>query len=280
MGRLHSYRSAATVLIRTAENWPNLLADFTVSYIPSSEPMVSPLIGTPTVKSMEDAIMHMSSEGDILLHEAPLEKWKTLGLDDAISHSLYRDSFQPIVHCEILMHADLLERDLTHPSNFFNGFKFIGASKPTCRYCSYYFSEHPDNMKVRSSHGNSYPKWRLPDIFEDQDSTATSQRSRLIEKIATLASQDVLTLLRERVFQGKKYDTNTHSDLPKGMEGISEGSSSTSSVEDIQTEPGSDEDATRLAKHSSLSRGSKQTSDDSSELDDECDDDSEGGTLL
>lgn len=49
-----------------------------------------------------------------------------------------------------------------------NNWKFIGTRKPTCGLCNYYFSEHPDNMVVRTSHSTLNPGWRLPDAFENQ----------------------------------------------------------------------------------------------------------------
>ena len=133
------------------------------------------------------------------------------GLDQVLQRQAKK--LAPIVHAEILLLESI---ESTHPSKFFNGFKYIGCSKPTCRLCCYYFSVHPSDVEVRPTHRNLYPSWRTPDVYEDQGPQAESGRKDLMNKVLYLIRKDAFRVLKEKLGEGKRHDSNTDSTYPRG----------------------------------------------------------------
>jgi OTT_1508-like deaminase len=112
---------------------------------------------------------------------------------------------------------DWLEGDGgSHPSRFFNGYKYIGCSKPTCRLCEHYFSVHASGVEVRPPHRNLYPNWRVPDVYEDQGPQAIENRESLMANILKLVRKETFRVLLEKLPEGKRHDSNTDQTYPLG----------------------------------------------------------------
>lgn len=211
-GRLLSYLRAAKTLVSTSKLWPELFENHVVCYISSSIPGPYIFKGKHSPKKMSaDRIVGcMTSDAKKLeeykAHAQELQKFK---LDKLIQVKTGPKKFRPIVHAEVLL-LDWLERNGgTRPSRFFNGYKYIGCSKPTCRLCEHYFSVHASRVEIRSPHRNLYPNWRMPDVYEDQGRQAAKERERLMDKILELVRKDTFRVLVERVPEGKRHDSNT-----------------------------------------------------------------------
>ena len=211
-GRLLSYLRAAKTLVSTSKLWPELFENYVVCYIASSVPGQYIFKGkhSPEKMSAELIVRCMTSDlkklEEYKAHAQELQKFK---LDESIRIKTSKQKFRPIVHAEVLL-LDWLERDCgTLPTRFFNGYKYIGCSKPTCRLCEHYFSVHSSGVEVRSAHRNLYPNWRMPDVYEDQGVQAAEDRKKLMDKILVFVRNDAFRVLVEKVPEGKRHDSNT-----------------------------------------------------------------------
>ncbi len=211
-GRLLSYLRAAKTLVSTRKQWPELFKNFEVRHIASSIPGPYIFKGkhSPDRMTADRIIGCMTSDPremrEYKSHAQELQKFE---LDKAIRKKTNRQKFHPIVHAEVLL-LDWLERDgVTRATRFFNRFRYIGCSKPTCRLCEYYFSVHASGVEVRSPHRNLYWNWRMPDVYEDQGLQATKNREKLMNKILEFVRKDAFRVLVEKVPEGKRHDSNT-----------------------------------------------------------------------
>ncbi|KAH7122979.1 hypothetical protein EDB81DRAFT_913064 [Dactylonectria macrodidyma] len=229
LGRFHSYRQAAEIIIGAFKRWPLLFEGFKVVPIPSSLPMQKPVARSMEITAT-DVIRQIMPEQDLTPYKPYIEDLQNFDLDRNIRAQLAKRDFKPIVHCEVLIHDYLLTHDLTLPSEFWNNWKYIGSSKRTCRLCQYYFNAHTDKVEVRASHQNLYPKWRLPDIYEYQRPQAVEERDEIMAEIIEHIRRDALTTLQEKLPRGKRHDSNTQSGMPKLFEGQFSESTTVSSI--------------------------------------------------
>ncbi|ROT39949.1 hypothetical protein SODALDRAFT_332098 [Sodiomyces alkalinus F11] len=214
LGRLHAYYQDVETIIGARRRWVQLFHDFEVTVIQSSQPAPSPLKGNKT--NAHDTIGRMvSSTDEMARYRGYAAELQTFGLDEQISLLAKKESFRPIVHAEVLVHGEALDRiKASGPerrARFWNDWKYVGSSKPTCRLCRYYFDVHPGAVQVRSTHRNLYPRWRLPDAH---DPASTKTRDTFLNDINKKLREDVLRTLQERIPQGKKHDSNTTSQMP------------------------------------------------------------------
>ncbi|TPX11507.1 uncharacterized protein E0L32_007718 [Thyridium curvatum] len=217
LGRLHSYRQAAEVIILSLERWPLLFSNFKITTVPSVKQRGRPL--KPSDKHTACEIIQGMTAGrfdaeQYLSQAAELEQ--VAGLDSLVQEQVQK-MCRPMVHAEVLLHDYLLNRGVQHQRDYYNGWKYIGTSKPPCRLCSYYFQYHTDEVEVRNSHRNLYPRWRLPDVYEDQGQEAVDGRLELLEEITASAQEDAKRTLKERKAPRKGHDSNTYSSMPRSL---------------------------------------------------------------
>ena len=211
-GRLLSYPRAAKTLVSTREQWPELFENFEVCHIASSIPGPYIFKGkhSPDRMTADRIIGCMTSNPKKMKeYKEYAQELQKCRLDDFIRKKTNRQKFHPIVHAEVLL-LDWLERNGgTRATRFFNRFRYIGCSKPTCRLCEYYFSVHTSGVEVRSPHRNLYFNWRMPDVYEDQGVQAAEDRKKLMDKILVFVRNDAFRVLVEKVPEGKRHDSNT-----------------------------------------------------------------------
>lgn len=174
-GRLLSFSHGIRTMILAAEAFPRLFENPEVVFIPASNPDVNPFQATNTSEASitpdnvvtSDTILRKitASSQMAVYYQALAEYSRTLSLDDIIQKLVGADTFRPIVHAELLILQSLEKDGLTRPSDFFNSWKYIGSSKPTCRLCHYYFRAHDSGFQVRPTHGNLYENWKPPDVY-------------------------------------------------------------------------------------------------------------------
>jgi hypothetical protein len=216
-GRLLSYLQAVKVLVSARKRWPELFDNFEVCYIASSSPAQCPLRNKQKVErlSAEQIIGRMTSDPKVMeSYKALAQELEKFGLDQNIRERAGHRKFRPIVHAEVLLLESLGRDGGTHPSRFFNGYKYIGCSKPTCRLCDYYFSFHASGVEVRPTHRNLYPNWRMPDVYRDQGPGAEKEREKLMNKILARIREDAFRTLSEKVPERKTHDSNTEPTYP------------------------------------------------------------------
>ena len=213
MARLYSYRDATEVIVDTSRHCRELFQDFTVDPIASSAPMARPITGAHRLTAAE-IIRCMTPKDEDARHDLLLaEEMQKFELDSIIYNETKKNSFAPIVHAEILVYDYLSRHDITKSSQFWNECKYIGSSKPTCRLCKYYFDSlpHADGVEVRSTHGNLYLNWRLPDLPWKHGATAVGEQILLFDQLTRRVQIDARRTLQQKVPHGKQHDSDTHS---------------------------------------------------------------------
>lgn len=184
--------------------------DFEVKTIPSSEPAPNP-IKNKSASANELIGRIMSDPDEINRYKELAGELQKCNLDKLIQEQCTKTTFKPIAHAEVLILNWLKTNNCTRPERFFEGWKYIGASKPTCRLCSYYFHANSDGIQCRPSHGNLYPNWRVCDVYGDQGDRAARNRDKVLNGILERIRDDACRTLREKTSEGKRYDSNTYS---------------------------------------------------------------------
>lgn len=213
LGRLLSYRQAAEVLLGAFDRWPLLFTDFEVATIPSSMRSKRPLPRSDlTAEEIIVNMAHDAEETELYLRQA--NDLQLMGLDDRIQMQVNRKIFRPVVHAEVALHTYLLRIGVDHPSKYWNDYKYIGCSKPTCRLCSYYFFAHRDKVAVRDVHDNLYATWQFPPTPKAEGRMGREASQELLGIMTVLVCNDAKRSLDERRPRGRQHDSNTHSPVP------------------------------------------------------------------
>ncbi|KAL7930762.1 hypothetical protein V8C35DRAFT_312156 [Trichoderma chlorosporum] len=210
VGRLHSYQLAVETILRAKKLSVRLFHDFKVTVIPSAPVIPHPLSGKRPV-AREILGRMFSSEEIIERYRAMAEELQS-GLDEKILGECNDSSQTHMVHAEVLVLDYVLSYlRSSEDANFWNKWRYIGASKPTCRLCNYYFARHPSRVKVRESHDNLYPHWRVPDVF-DKDAMAATER--ILNEMNQRTREDAIRSLEDQAPRGRVHDSNSFSGLP------------------------------------------------------------------
>ncbi|KAK7451420.1 hypothetical protein Landi51_04791 [Colletotrichum acutatum] len=229
IGRLVSYLRATQTIFVARRRHPELFDtdSIKIKFITSSRPMPNPMnafqaglntLQRQTVRSAHDIIPRMTGDvGMIETYSQYADELQVCKLDELIAAQCCKSNpkgFRPIVHSEVLL-LDWLRKQFaedTHSIPFYEGNKYIGCSKPTCRLCEYYFAAHSSGVRVRSPHRNVYRNWAVPDALVEGDSSR--YKDKMIDAVLAKVREDALTALREKVCVRKRFDSNTYSSMP------------------------------------------------------------------
>jgi hypothetical protein len=219
-GRLVSMYSAVDYLVSAPQKWKNLFEEeFEVAAIPPSKAAKQPL--DKKGRTVTEVIGRMTSDESLTAaakeHAEILEQY---GLNAALYKLCTSPNILPIVHSEVLLADWLQQNGGLRSTRFFNGWNYIGCSKPTCRLCQYYFQCWPGvgggggGVQVRPSHRNVYTNWRVPDVTGAQGPQAPRAREKVLNGVLDLVRRDVFRMMEEREPDQKRFDSNTSSKLP------------------------------------------------------------------
>lgn len=199
MSRLIAYTVSVQFVIKARKMWPHLFIGFEVSFVPSSQPF--PRVFRNKSGTAEGIIGRMTRKAKIMeTFKAFVNTLKGFDLDARIQEQYQNPKFRPIVHSELLLLNWLQNSgDGVRSERFFNGWMFVGASKPTCRLCNYYVEEHPSAVKVRPSHGNIYTNWRVPDVLPADGREAITARDTMVEKMLRRIRNDAFLMVQQKV---------------------------------------------------------------------------------
>ncbi|KAK1847417.1 hypothetical protein CCHR01_09943 [Colletotrichum chrysophilum] len=219
----NSHESMVRAIIIARRRIPELFENFNIVFLPSSNPLPNPITclqpSTMTAAKRRSLRTAKAIIGRMVWEPAELAKYQgyaeelqRCGLDDLIFKQCARESFHPIVHCEILVLDWLCGQ---HPSGttsipFFRDFRYIGCSKPTCRLCEYYFAAHRSGIQVRRGHKNVYLNWIVPNVTDESPDWA-KEKDSLIDKVLGGVRRDALSALEEKVTDHKRWDSDTFS---------------------------------------------------------------------
>ncbi|AEO66297.1 93fb0698-3389-4cc5-9ac4-ade1092840d5 [Thermothielavioides terrestris] len=214
VGRLLSYYIAIKVIISARKSWPQIFANFEVTWIPSSEPSTDP----PVIRRTANGILSRMGRNKetIEAYQRHAKSLQAFGLDDRIRQRASPGRFRPIVHAEVNLLASVLrdqavaEAEGDDPVRFFDEAAFgryVGTSKPTCLLCRFYFAAHPSGVRCRESHGNLYYNWRAPDVAVAEGPDAARQRLDILESMIKDVRAETSRAIRERSYPRRKHDS-------------------------------------------------------------------------
>lgn len=213
-GRLRSYVQGTRTLIAAAQQFPMLFDNFKVTPVMSSKPDQNPIQKTMPADKILNTMVKNSAEAAKRI--AFFGKSRSLDdVHDRIEEMMVDETFKPIVHAELLVLQSLERQKLTNPSFFFNSWKYIGSSKPTCWLCDLYFAAHHGGFQVRSTHGNLYINWKPPDVVLQIDGEgAAKARDDMLNTIVHPIRKEVLRILDDQIPIGRLHDSSTGMTLP------------------------------------------------------------------
>ncbi|KAI6779782.1 uncharacterized protein J7T54_003704 [Emericellopsis cladophorae] len=184
---------------------------FKVHHVPSSSPKSLPT-GKRRYTSHEivGRLSNEPSEIGVLREKAAA--FLHCGLDEAIEQEA-KKAKSLNVHCEILLEDWILHSPEAKRLRFFRGdqgWKYIGASKPTCCLCKYYFAAKQNDIALRPSHGNLYTNWRFPDSHGSKNTPQGREWQSTLNSVMQMIRGDAIRMLIERTAHWKKHDSNTY----------------------------------------------------------------------
>lgn len=192
-----------------AKNSPRLVEHFEVTSVCSSGPDTNPLSDNTNVTADEILRRMVPAPAQAVQYSALLEDIRSIDINTTIQEIITQPTFRPIVHAELLVLQSLEKDGLTHPSQFFNSWKYIGSSKPTCRLCHWYFEHHNGGFQVRPTHGNLYINWKPPDVFQRDGEAAIKAREKMLNTMNVHIRAEGLRTLTEKVPLGRLHDSST-----------------------------------------------------------------------
>lgn len=212
--RILAYRSSVLYFFKARDEWPQLFqANLRIFGLPSGG-----LQDTPRRNKSFEAegiVGRMTSNPKMLtIFKRFVQDMKILDLDTRVLEA-YDSNTEMAIHSEVLLHHWLLTdhgKGEINPSMFFNSWPYIGSSKPTCKLCKYYFEESRSGVEVRASHGNLYPKWRLPDVYDFEGEGAVKRRQVILDRILQRVRTEVFNAIKKKSpLSYKQEDSNTWS---------------------------------------------------------------------
>lgn len=221
-GRLLSYRYDAETLVSAHHMWEDtdLFREFEVNFLDSSQSNIpkpfefSPQTIESLINDIPPSTCNAREKKALLQHAAELRKYNL----DTILERQWERKLNPIVHAEMILH-DWLSRTPggLQPSRFFEGWQYIGTSKPVCRLCRYYFDIIATPVHFRDGHPNSYVNWRLPDVRPQSNKPQDMQQAsndwcKIMDQIKTKVYADLRRVLEEQKTDQKVNDSNTYTD--------------------------------------------------------------------
>ncbi|KAI9172177.1 hypothetical protein HJFPF1_01670 [Paramyrothecium foliicola] len=216
VSRLMALDQAARVFVDAHKEWPELFNDFKITGIPSSG-HAKQIIGNKSLVASNIVGRMTADITDQTLFRRLTSQLQMMELDGRLKE-IRGKGIEPIVHSEILVDDWIGRRYPDSEPPFFKNWRYIGASKPTCRLCKYFFEAQARQsatgrarVTVRPSHDNLYVNWRFPDVYQSQGPAAVQRRMRTISLMIQAIRQDTFSIILERMPMGKKHDTNTYS---------------------------------------------------------------------
>ncbi|KAH6842409.1 hypothetical protein B0I37DRAFT_196859 [Chaetomium sp. MPI-CAGE-AT-0009] len=265
-GRLVSYQYAVETLTIAHHVWADtpLFLEYDIGFLHSSkaghEPLVEQQTGLRSKPLTADEIINRmtSNRPDQERYKAFAESLQmdtTAGststaaaggerkLDAAIAEQ-WNSGMASRVHSEVLL-LDYLQRTpgRTKAHRFFRGMRYIGASKPSCRLCRYYFDTCAPEVATRATHNNVYYRWRQPDTYRFSGdplpngeglTPAETQWRDTINQIKALVCRDVFRLLETQVGDAPRMlDSNTYTERIRLSSGAGSASLGAPSVAEV-----------------------------------------------
>ncbi|CAM1500509.1 Fc.00g096710.m01.CDS01 [Cosmosporella sp. VM-42] len=209
ISRTLAYLQSVKFILLAKDKWPELFRNFEVSFLESSVPMPRPYRNAS--QSADSIVGRLTRrQKDIDIFRNFVQELQVFNLDELIQREYKKESFQPIVHSEVLLLDYLDKTDQLEAASFFNGWKYIGSSKPTCKLCNHYFGAHKSGIEHRPTHGNLYLSWRVPDVLVSEGDSGDKARQVMVDRVLEKVRKDAFDIVRKKtpsIFKVNDSDT-------------------------------------------------------------------------
>ena len=206
LGRLQSYRQAADLLVAMSTEMPELFANAKVRYIQSGKQRPVDIGDKVDVREVA-AIAFPSFPKDFF--DADIRELEEYGLQRNLIIEMSERRMKTLVHGEVNLHHHLVSEGIVSRHDYWNDTIFIATSKPLCKLCHFYFA-HSD-FRVQSSHLNLYPKWRFPDVYEEQGTDIKETAEERMQDVIEHLERDTRGTLENKMSHYRRNDSRTHS---------------------------------------------------------------------
>ncbi|KAF7548218.1 hypothetical protein G7Z17_g7216 [Cylindrodendrum hubeiense] len=195
INRTVAYAQSVRFMLKAKSNWPKLFKHFDVSYYESSARMPRPFRNKS--QTAEGIVGRMTRKTETMTtFRAFVLHLQMFDLDKLIQTEYRRESFRPIVHSEVLLLDQLDKKGLLEKRFFFNGWMYIGSSKPTCKLCDHFFEKYPAKIGRRPTHGNMYLSWRFPDVLKSQGDEGVQKRHDMLERVLQKVREEAFDIVK------------------------------------------------------------------------------------
>lgn len=200
IGRLGSWRRAATFIAQKARTFSSRLEGATVSCVPysSSAPRQDNItIGAST---LEDLLARVLPS----LAQSPHLRGSAMQHLQGIEYQKYRqERLRPQIHAEIAIAQHFSRQNL----QFIAGDRYIGCSKKSCYACSLYLRYDDNRFAERPTHGNVYRAWTIP---RDEHSRLSDKDVAILRRMTDRIQRDIQAqLLQPNLGQKQRFDSTT-----------------------------------------------------------------------
>lgn len=217
IGRLHSYRQAAEVIIGAKAKWPKFLQTVEVDFVQSGKRKRRQLVKFTEV----DEILRLALPGaDLNGLCPPKNSDQESQLRGIIEREWNKANFRLYMHAEMQLYMYLVQQGKTEPEHFWQDNPLIATSKPPCRLCRQYVEGAGHDFQIQSTHGNFYAAWRLPGLDDKEE---------MLGEMLEWMEGETLRLLREGNATRRRWDSRTDTHVPSSLAQRSE-SGTTSSL--------------------------------------------------
>lgn len=199
------------------KQWDRLFYDYRIVCLPSSSEVRNPISRKDVTP--EQIIGRMTAEANKqATFKEIVQELKKFDVEGKVRSQIRNKDYRLTVHAEILIEQSIVndpDFQSLHPTKFFEGYKYIGSSKPTCRLCHYYFKAS-DSIEVRLTHNNLYINWKAPDVYRDQGDVAVKRRDKIIDKMLEPIREVTFRTLKDKAADSKRFDTHTDPTYDRG----------------------------------------------------------------
>ncbi|EME43791.1 hypothetical protein DOTSEDRAFT_71582 [Dothistroma septosporum NZE10] len=206
MVRLRSWHQKATIVVRFAARFRNLLKEYEVLWLPlpPSRSMPPSDAKTNLMSVLKRMLKADEKERVSDLYQA-MEGLRTFNLEQVFQESYSSGWLSLAVHSEVFLLEHFHERGI----RFVHNDRYIGCSKPSCYCCSLYMRYHPGNFVLRPSHGNAWVTWSPP-LLSKCDTQEIRQRNLFVmNRVIEHLRRDVVREIENRFARCKRRPDST-----------------------------------------------------------------------
>lgn len=201
IGKLGCWYKAARYLVNYAQNYADVLADFTVNIVPRRTPH-------PESVPFRGTLVDLFPKTNVYGYDFSLHRMHAVFGGSAMEQAeTDLDTFNRSPRW-LKLHAEVCLVDFFHETEraYWDNTPYIGCSKGACYCCDIYFFIHPGEPIRRPCHGNAWVKWQCSGMVSSRTVEPT-----LLTRMIMRMRDDVNRTIMSEGQQGhaRTFDSST-----------------------------------------------------------------------